>query len=80
MSGRIKGPEYDSECRSLLHQYQLSSQAIINFQGLDYFIKVSANIFFISDRSLTCIIVKAQSEEYMKENLGIRVKTTIKDW
>ncbi len=59
MSGRIKGPEYDSECRSLLHQYQLSSQAIINFQGLDYFIKVLISHCLISDRSLTYIIVKA---------------------
>jgi len=39
MSGKVKGPEYDAECRSLLHQYTLSSQAIPNFEGLDAFLR-----------------------------------------
>lgn len=40
MSGKVKGPEYDAECRGLLHQYQMSSQAIPNFQGIDKFFQV----------------------------------------
>lgn len=35
MTGKVKGPEYDSEFRSLLHQYQLCSQSIQGFIGLD---------------------------------------------
>lgn len=37
MTGKVKGPEYDSEFRSLLHQYQLCSQSIQGFIGLDRF-------------------------------------------
>ena len=39
MSGKVKGPEYDAECRSLLHQYNLSTQAVQNFPGIDQFLK-----------------------------------------
>jgi hypothetical protein len=40
MCGKVKGREYDAECKGLLHQYQLSSQAIQHFLGLDSFVKV----------------------------------------
>jgi len=39
MSGKVKGPEYDSECRSLLHQFNLSKDSVQNFQGIDEFMK-----------------------------------------
>lgn len=37
MSGKVKGPEYDGEFRSLLHQFQMCSQSIPGFVGLDKF-------------------------------------------
>eukprot|EP00347_Sterkiella_histriomuscorum_P010777 403374957 len=37
ITGKIKGPEYDSECKQLLHQFNLSQQAIQGFKGIDAF-------------------------------------------
>ena len=37
MSGRIKGSEYDSEFRQLLHHFQMGEKSIINFQGIEVF-------------------------------------------
>ncbi len=39
MTDKVKGSEYDKECRSLLHQFKLSEQSIQNFQGLDKFVQ-----------------------------------------
>ena len=39
MSGKIKGPEYDAEFRSLLHHYKMCEQSMVNFEGVDSFIK-----------------------------------------
>ena len=36
-SGKVTGSEYDTQFRSLLHQYQLCSQSINSFPGLDQF-------------------------------------------
>ena len=38
MCGKVQGPAYDNEFRALLHQYDLCSQSIQNFVGLDAFI------------------------------------------
>jgi hypothetical protein len=40
MSGKVKGPEYDAECRSLLHQYKMSSDSIPGFE-INGFLKVN---------------------------------------
>lgn len=40
MSGKVSGQEYDKEFRNLYHQYNMSSQAIPGFQGLDKFVQV----------------------------------------
>lgn len=37
MTGKVKGPEYDAEFRSLLHQFQMCSSSIPSFVGLDRF-------------------------------------------
>ena len=39
MTGKVQGAAYDNEFRSLLHQYELCSQSIPNFVGLDAFIQ-----------------------------------------
>ena len=36
MSGKVKGPEYDKEFRSLFHQYNMCAQSIQDFR-LDLF-------------------------------------------
>ena len=38
-SGKVSGAEYDSQFRSLLHQYELCSNSIQNFAGIDAFIE-----------------------------------------
>jgi len=37
MTGKVKGPEYDSEFRSLLHQFQMCAQSIAQFVGTEKF-------------------------------------------
>ena len=36
MTGRVKGPEYDAECRSLIHQYEMSAQTIAGFDPFKF--------------------------------------------
>ena len=39
MTGKVQGAEYDAQFRGLLHQYDLCSNSIPQFVGLDQFIK-----------------------------------------
>lgn len=38
MTGKIKGNDYDQECRQMLHQFSVCSGSIPGFVGLDAFI------------------------------------------
>ncbi len=37
MTGKVKGPQYDAEFRELLHQFEMCSQSIAGFVGLERF-------------------------------------------
>ena len=39
MSGKVKGPDYDTEFRGLIHQYKMCVESIPNFDGIDRFIQ-----------------------------------------
>lgn len=73
MTDKVKGPEYDKECRSLLHQFELSQQSIQSFQGLDKFV---AEYGLVHCQSATRRIKEGKSGykgEDTDKNLAVRV-------
>lgn len=66
MSGKIKGPEYDAECRSLIHQYEMSSQSIANFD-INKFFNVSYTYLLYKGLQLN-FLSECFKESQRKEN------------
>ena len=76
MSGKVKGPEYDAECRSLLHQYQMSSQSVQNFPGLNHFMHVRFVLLLVNlvSRSISSSSVSLPRRGSRKEEAATKEK------
>ncbi len=81
MTDKLHGPEYDSECKKLIHQYQMCISGIPNFHGLDHFIKVSDPFEVTNEsRNTTSFSARVLSEEYRKARAATKEKTSIRTW
>ena len=73
MCGKVQGPAYDTEFRALLHQYDLCSQSIPNFIGLDAFINQYGLEHCQSARTLIAKKASNYKGEELDRNLAQRV-------
>ena len=69
MNGKVKGPQYDNEFKSLLHQLNLCQQSIPGFVGIDRFMQ-DLNLDHCQTAKLR---IKAGKSNYQGEDCSINL-------